>query len=89
MGWRVKPAWGLASADDGPDEQVDDGALAGAGAADDGDVQRRRGLAVEERADGVANESGGKAELIGVGELIFLTGTVFFEPARGRRKAAW
>ena len=47
----------------GAAEQVGDGALAGPGAADHGDVQRRGRLAVEERADAVAHQGRGQAEL--------------------------
>ena len=65
---------------DGPAEHVGDGALASAGAAEDGDVQRRDRLIVERRADAVAHQGGGKSQPHGRSGLIGLPSAMLFQP---------
>src|SRR5262249_17281940 len=56
-------------------------ALAGAGPADDGDVQRHGRLAVELRADAVADEGGGQPQPPRRCGLVGLPPAVLLEPA--------
>ena len=61
-------------------EHVGDGAFAGAGAADDGDVQRKWCLTVEERSNGVAHCCRGETQFACVVRLVGLPATVVFQP---------
>src|SRR5262249_8871481 len=63
-------------------EKVDDGALAGARAADDGDVQRQRRLAVEKRPDAIAYQPRCRAKLARLQRLALLLLAVLLEPAQ-------
>src|SRR5205807_900051 len=82
----------------GAAEQVGDGTLAGAGPTDDGNVQGRRRLAIEEWPEDVANDSGGQAQFAGLkgafgaGELLHgadaLGTAMFLQPAEVLGKLA-
>ena len=68
--------------DDGADEEVDDRALASPGPADHGHVQGRFRLAIEERADDVANQGGREPELAGVAGQGRLAAAVVLQPGQ-------
>jgi hypothetical protein len=65
----------------GAGEHVGNGALAGPGATDHDDVQRRGRLVVEIGADDVSHQAGGQAEVAGGAVLIVLLASVLFQPA--------
>ena len=65
----------------GAAEHVGDGALAGPGAAEDGDVQRRGRLVVEGRPDAVAHQGGGQAQAHRRRGLVGLPPAMLFQPA--------
>ena len=81
MGWRREAGLRVGLGESGPGEHVGDGALAGPGAADDGDVQRRGRLVVEEGAEAVAHQGRRQAQAAGGLFLIGLRPCVSLQKA--------
>ena len=62
-------------------QEIDNSAFAGPGPADDGNVNGRRGLPFEERADGIAHEGSRETKLPRLAAQCGLAATVVFKPA--------